>query len=175
MDKAFILRLPDELLDKIICAAAPIIRHWNRKHCQVYDTALCLSLVCRRFHRIAMPYLYADIMIECSGDGWRHPEQVPRHLHRSCRKNPFLWTLCRSLKVYYQDCKNKYIYAATDFATWFTAVRSFKLYGLGKGERAWALLHLALEHMSSYDRLVLGDYPYSYGLDLSSRISKHLG
>lgn len=166
MHNTFILKLPDELLDKIICAAASIIRHWNREHCQVYDTAFCLSLVCRRFHRISMPYLYADLIIDSSGDGWKHPEQVPRHLHRSCRENPLLWTLCRSLTVYHQESKNKYLYAATDFVTWFIAVRSFTLYGLDKGERAWALLHLALEHMSSYTRLVLGSYPYSYSLDL---------
>jgi hypothetical protein len=65
-----ILRLPDELLDRIIheaCAAPPDERfrdNWwridKRGHTRNVKSAAPLPFVCRRLYPIAMPYLYAD-------------------------------------------------------------------------------------------------------------------
>lgn len=68
--------------------------------------------------------------------------------------------------MYYEETRNRYLYATTDFITWFTAVRSFTLYELDQGERAWALLLSAVENMSSLTGLMLGSNLLSYDLDL---------
>ncbi|KAH8692381.1 hypothetical protein BGW36DRAFT_387494 [Talaromyces proteolyticus] len=166
---AFILRLPDELLDNIICKAAylpensPSMRSWHYTNVELYGTLATLCLVCQRLNRLAMPYLYADPMIYCYKPLHSQPKQATRLIHRSCRENPSLWPLCRRLIIHYEDRdvvdrenrKNPYLYVAMDSVTWFTAAKSLVIMGLGRDERAWILLRSALEHITGLTLLSL--------------------
>ncbi|KAL2812685.1 glycerate kinase [Aspergillus cavernicola] len=162
---AYILRLPDEILDCIIREASsipentPRLRSYCHQQWDLYDMAASLTLVCRRFCPIAMPYLYADLVIRCHPKR-AYPSHVSKLIHRSCRRNPSLWPLCRRLIVHYVDPRSADPPSA-DLTTWFTDIRSFALFGLGGDERAWDLLRLALESIPALTDLYLvagGEY-----------------
>ncbi|CAI7665522.1 unnamed protein product [Penicillium glandicola] len=154
LDRAFILKLPDEVLDTIIGAMAPVIHDPRcfREHYQVYGMATVLSLVCRRFYRIAVSHLYAELVISASDDTQGQPNQFLRHLHRSFRENPSLWKLCRHLTLTYDKSNTGNLYVATDCFTWLTAVKTLTFRGL-EGKKAWELLQSATKHMPSCNAL----------------------
>lgn len=126
LDRAFILKLPDELLSMIISPLAPIIDddEYLRKQYQPYEMVVALSLVCKRFYRITVPYLYAELVINTGNNTWRRPTQISKYLHRTFRENPLLWKLCRHLTVTYDESKIDFLYAVTDCLTWLTAAKS---------------------------------------------------
>ncbi|KAJ5498467.1 hypothetical protein N7453_007518 [Penicillium expansum] len=162
---ALILRLPDEILDMIISATTAILNEHRYliDRYQVYEMAVVLSLVCKRFYRITMPYLYAEVVIYTDKNNWRRPSQISKHLHRTLRENPLLWKHCRHLTVSYnKNIDNLYI--ATDCVTWLTAVKTLTFWGL-EGKKAWELLRLATKHMSGCNALSL-DSDHCYNLHL---------
>lgn len=172
MENAFIFRLPDELLDDIICRAThlpentPGMRSFGYSHSELYETLAALCLVCQRFNRLAKPYLYADSMVHCYPPHKPQLQEATRLIHRSCRENIFLWPLCKRLIIHYQKHrKNRCLYAAMDFVTWFTAAKSLVIFGMGEDERAWILLRSALEHMTGLTLLSLqGDSSYNLSI-----------
>ncbi|KAL2826934.1 hypothetical protein BJY01DRAFT_229456 [Aspergillus pseudoustus] len=185
--EAFILRLPDELLNRIIGEACSTLHEnpWKHKwqlfhgHADAVKLQAALCLVCRRFYPIAMPYLYADLSAECymyqsmDPDWQARAERVPKLLHRSMKQNPALWPLCRRLDVWYnedyrgasearQATANPFAFLAADYLTWFTGLRALLFHGAVKG-RPWELIRLALENCASLAELDLsvsgsGDY-----------------
>lgn len=165
LDRAFILKLPDELLDMIISAMAPTIHEhrYLREYHQVYEMAV-FSLVCKRFYRITVPYLYAELVIYTSVDHWRRPTQISKHLHRTFRENPSLWKLCQHLTVNYDRSNIRNLYVATDCITWLTAAKTVTFRDL-EGKKAWELLQLATKHMSGCKALLL-DANHLYNLHL---------
>ncbi|KAJ5187163.1 hypothetical protein N7449_010157 [Penicillium cf. viridicatum] len=166
LDRAFILKLPDELLCMIISPMAPIIddHAYLRELYQPYEMAVALSLVCKRFYRITVPYLYAELVINTGHNTWRRPTQISKDLHRTFRENPLLWKLCRHLTVTYDKSNIDNLYAVTDCLTWLTAAKSLTFWGL-EGKKAWGLLQLATEHISGCNILSL-DANYRYNLHL---------
>lgn len=167
MTEAFIFRLPDELLDDIICRAAylpentPAMRSFGYQSSKLYGTLAALCLVCQRLNRLAKPYLYADPIIYCYIPNCS--KDVTGLIHRSCRENRFLWPLCQRLIIHYRDGnaddrehrRNPCLYAAMDSVTWFTAAKSLVIFGIGTDERAWILLRSALEHIKGLNSLSL--------------------
>ncbi|KAL4920629.1 hypothetical protein BDW62DRAFT_198924 [Aspergillus aurantiobrunneus] len=177
---AFILRLPDELLESIICSifsvkvcqSSPYIRSYYDRHETRFGMMASLCLVCRRLYALSMPYLYADLIVAC-GLGSVQPGSVTKLLHRSCRRNPSLWPLCRRLIVHYRDDLhardlnkpgNPLYYVAIDLTAWLVETRCFVLFGMGDDERGWDLLRQALTSFRSLTELALvhGD---SYRID----------
>ncbi|KAJ5817489.1 hypothetical protein N7447_007497 [Penicillium robsamsonii] len=164
--RAFILELPDEVLDAIICATGPAAHTGSdgAYGFKVYGMGTVLSLVCKRFYRIAVPYMYADLVINTSDKTWGVPKQVFKKLHRSFRDNPLLWPLCRHLIVSYDTTNVNNLYVATDCITWLIAVRALTFWGL-TDRKAWDLVRLATEQKSSCNSLSLCSANY-YDLDL---------
>lgn len=170
MKKAFIFRLPDELLDDIISRAAylpentPSMRSFGYEHSELYGTLTALCLSCRRLNRLAKPHLYADPVIYCYMP--RRSKKTTELIHRSCRENQFLWPLCKRLIIHYKDGdnaddrehrRNPCLYVAMDSVTWFTAVKSLVIFGVGTDERGWILLRSALENIKGLNLLSLGN------------------
>lgn len=165
LDRAFILKLPDELLDMIISHMAPIIddQKYLREQYQPYEMATTLSLVCKRFYRITVPYLYAELVVNTGDNTWRRPTQISKYLHRTFRENPLLWKLCRHLTVTYDQSNIDNLYAVTDCLTWLTAAKSLTFWGF-EGP-VWELLRLGIKHISGCTILSL-DANYRYNLHL---------
>ncbi|KAL6237198.1 hypothetical protein BDW75DRAFT_88463 [Aspergillus navahoensis] len=177
-NRAYILRLPDELLENILRYACSFLdgtiyeRSYGQRPETRYYTLASWSLICRRLYPIVTSFLYADLLIACSTPGVQH-ESVSKLLHRSCRQNPALWDLCQRLIVHYRDSgvipcekqRNPLYYIANDFTTWFTAAKSFALFGLGRDERAWQLLRQGLCRFRSLMELSL-IYGINYDMDL---------
>ncbi|KAJ5951959.1 uncharacterized protein N7479_010372 [Penicillium vulpinum] len=164
--QAFILKLPDEILDAIISLTAPVLRSHRclPEHSKVYEMAIALSLVCKRFHRITVPYMYMDLGINTNDDAWRQPKKVFKNLHRSFRENPSLWKLCRNLTVIWSKSNDRNLYIAADCLTWLTAAKTLTFWDLN-GKKAWELLRLATEQKSACDTLSLSSN-YNYDLHL---------
>ncbi|KAJ5977500.1 hypothetical protein N7501_000842 [Penicillium viridicatum] len=170
LDRAFILKLPDELLSMIISPMTPIIDddEYLREQYQPYEMAVALSLVCQRFYRLTVPYMYAKLVINTSYYTWMRPMHISKYLHRTFRENPLLWKFCRHLAVSYDKSNIDNLYAVTDCLTWLTAARSLTFWGL-EGKKAWELLRLSAEHISGCNILSL-DSNYRYNLHLPSVI-----
>ncbi|CAI7594360.1 unnamed protein product [Penicillium discolor] len=166
LDRAFILELPDELLGMIISHIAPIIDDlkYLREQYQPYEMAVALSLVCKRFYRITVPYLYAELVVNTGDNTWRRPTQISKYLHRTFRENPLLWKLCRHLTVTYDKSNIDNLYAVTDCLTWLTAAKSLTVWGF-EGRPVWELLQLGIKHISGCHVLSL-DASYCYNLHL---------
>lgn len=165
LDRAFILKLPDELLGMIISHMAPIIDDFKYlcEQYQPYQMAVALSLVCKRFYRITVPYLYAELVVNTGDNTWRRPTQISKYLHRTFRENPLLWKLCRHLTVTCDESSNDNLYAVTDFLNWLTAAKSLTFWGFG-GNKAWELLRLGIEYISGCDILSLNASHYNLHL-----------
>ncbi|KAK4238530.1 hypothetical protein C8A03DRAFT_15027 [Achaetomium macrosporum] len=113
----FILQLPDEVLIEIIDAAAS----WpdDPDCCAFYDLYACrwaLTLVCRRFHLLAVPILYSQITLghllqppQPGAADWYERSEAPVEdghngvanamclLRRSIEENPSLRPLCTEM------------------------------------------------------------------------------
>ncbi|OQE44130.1 hypothetical protein PENCOP_c002G01836 [Penicillium coprophilum] len=149
-NRAFILELPDELLDAIICATEPVAQiriHGFEHSFKVYETGIVLSLVCKRFYRITVPYLYADLMVSTSDNAWGE-----KKLHRTFRENPSLWPLCQNLMIGYDTSNIGNLYVATDCITWLAAAKTLTFWEL-EGKKGWDLLRLATEQRSRCNSL----------------------
>lgn len=183
-NRASILRLPEELLDNIVQEACRIDNetmcddgvsdYWeNRRKYWVerLRTPVSLCLVCRRLNRIAMPYLYAHLVtgdtramdIEVMAPSWRL-------LHRSCRRNPDLWRLCRSLTVYYDGCthpRDPLGYIANDLTAWLTETRSFSFSSSWDDSAdAWRVFLQGMSNFKHLEELSLSAMPAT-GIDVT--------
>lgn len=143
--------LPDELLDPILGRAA-----YNRQcgvHYRAYTSAATISLVCWRFYRLSIPYLYAHVYV-----GHGTPPKVTQLLHRSCVRNPALRRFVRGLTInlatYVPSFRRDLVEFTLDFISWFTATRTLEVI-LEKPEYSWPLLHLATLHLSSLQSVKL--------------------
>ncbi|KAL3440272.1 hypothetical protein BJX65DRAFT_35451 [Aspergillus insuetus] len=179
----FILRLPDELLDRIIREActAPLEEPYGdtwwridkRGHTRNVKSAAPLPIVCRRLYSIAVPYLYADIHVSCHRDRGSLPAAT--RLHRSMRRNPALWGLCRRMLVDFdqtdegdererETVQNPFLFRAMDYCTWFEGLRSLAFHGL-QYLRAWDLVAVAVANCPLLEELrLVCRAPYSLDL-----------
>ncbi|KAL4802203.1 hypothetical protein BDV18DRAFT_164378 [Aspergillus unguis] len=158
-----LLRLPDELLSKIIEATHSEDRQFWRSQQEhgFHRTCASLCLACRRLYPIAMPLLYSELVITCSPA--RQLSTSSKLLHRSCRQNPALWPLCRRLEIdHFDDSRGNdsgrpLDYIASDLISWLTGTTSLALMGLGQVETGWELLYRAAESFPNLNALVLED------------------
>ncbi len=155
-----ILRLPDELLDRILDLSCPPVTEYIRS-LATYRDAQTLMLVCQRFHQIARPILYRGIK-----SGYRSefvpPSKKARLLHRTLRENQSLWVHCNELFVRVPDISggkrtDDSLNIINDFLSWLTNVRSFSMYGGFNLDPVgtWALIHKAIETMHRLEELHL--------------------
>lgn len=174
--RCHILHLPNELLLEIMLRAAP----WPEEvdgsdFYNLYTGRRALTLVCRRFNRIATPILYArltptlgrlvarnffqtDIQIRTgdsdTGAAPRSLENAMRLLHRTMTANHSLRTLCRDLVFDLEDPHwgdFGFPQRGSDFAEWFTNTESLRFHdGFGAGSMPTILLFVALASTSMY-------------------------
>ncbi|KAL4970612.1 uncharacterized protein BDV14DRAFT_195295 [Aspergillus stella-maris] len=160
-----ILRLPDELLDNVISAVYSIDSGRGRSYTNPTHAPTILCLVCRRFHHIAVSYLYTNVRIDTRfADYWRKGiAKDPRLVHKCWSQNPSIWHLCRRLRLscdpYRPDPIANRCACDTflDFTTWFTQTKSFDLSSLGKDEKTWDVLRSALANFFNLTELSLRD------------------
>ncbi|CAM1503149.1 Fc.00g079250.m01.CDS01 [Cosmosporella sp. VM-42] len=179
--KASILGLPDELLGPILLDAACFTPPSPFFEDGGFGTAAALPLVCRRFHRHATPYLFADIYIRCTGedsfyvtsagDTIRKVVRRTRLLHRTFRQNASLWPYCRKLTIdtgrfrqtplasARESPMSNLLNIAVDFITWLTGTTRLWIYGQRlKASEVSHLLSLAVENLPGLKDLRLHDF-----------------
>lgn len=170
--------LPDELLIVIFDEALRLRRSNSMQPIRsLYEMPLMLTNVSRRFHRLALPRLYAVFQINCCGtreaevnytelsqlDGWNIRElegnrqltwRSTQLLHRSLLCNPALRRLCtrRLIIRYVPDAECQQI--ARDFVMWCTAAKSLAI-GFLQFKGDLSLLQLAQRHMVGVEQLAL--------------------
>lgn len=144
--KDYISRLPDELLLYILDAASTTNRVSS-------GLKYKLTLVNRRFYRLANPILYRSLIVEKNdigddGHGGRYLELV----HRALRENTLLRSLCRT--VYFKineslDIKASDVLLLKDISSWLTEVASLAVYeGFNHFDKStWFLTRRALARM----------------------------
>lgn len=125
---------------------------------QAYATGATLALVSRRFHRLAISHLYAELHVGCDRVSWtvHIRAQLPiktLQLHRSLAHNPALRRLCRRLVLYFSTEKPDVVGVPTDLVTWLTSVRSLVTNGIRATGPGWMLLRRAICHMVNLEQL----------------------
>lgn len=127
-----------------------------------------LVLVCRRFRRLATPFLYSHLAVG-------HPslsemDAAGLLLHRTLKENPALRPLCNRLAItvmrFHSDAGPTQIpwEVVVDLQDWLGATVKnlriagcFKIMGLGDGKYGWDQVRMALHKMTSLERLTLRD------------------
>ena len=201
--EAFILRLPDELLEPILVSSArftpdPPLRtryedYEDDEEDNDYGTPQALPLVCRRFHRLATPHLYADIVIRCNGHEPNESVRRTKLLHRTFRESPSLWPHCRTLTILAdspwaapgvplfnaESPTMNLLYIAVDLVAWLTGATELCIkdcHGDHKMSDILSLVRLAAEHTPGLKHLTLhGRWGSPFDLPLVSDTLSDLG
>ncbi|KAJ3529871.1 hypothetical protein NM208_g9564 [Fusarium decemcellulare] len=129
VDEAFIMRLPDEMLSKILDLAGGTIfkadTFWGKDYFS--KTTIALATVCRRFNRIATPRLYYHLVVR-----WGKTDHATRSLHLTLRQRPELRQCCKRLTVIESNgnkpassCKTPRL--AMDLVSWLTGTNQLKI------------------------------------------------
>ncbi len=175
-----ILQLPDELLADIIShVAAPWPDNVDRALVsRFHGHRWALTLVCRRFYRLATPVLYSRLALTIdwlvnspqsrqSSDSLPIPRDSPGSralicLHRTLAANPSLRGLCKDLILDLTDMQwcdptdDSLDYYASDIVTWLGSTKRLHLHG-GLGDHgiapAMMVLDIASQHMLGLERL----------------------
>ncbi|KAK4157409.1 hypothetical protein C8A00DRAFT_11782 [Chaetomidium leptoderma] len=184
VSRGHILLLPDELLADIISTATA----WpddidGLKFHTLYANRWAVPPVCRRFHRLAMPNLYSQLVLTL-GHRINHVDRIELDhtagaeryhnlpggkrvwlLHRTMEENPSLRGLCKDvifdLDIAHWD-DHGFLDWGSDFATWFANTKSLRFHdGFGRepgsaaqpGSAALTFLRLASANMPHLKRL----------------------
>ncbi|VUC24104.1 unnamed protein product [Clonostachys rosea] len=183
--------LPDELLAPILRESVKleyvvVSEHSNVRHPKPCDspTTTALALTCRRLHRLVTPILYSYLQIQCNGASQDQFSEIwiTRHLHRTLRENPSLWTHCKRLEIeigshrqisrisFDREGPHNLFRIAFDFIRWLTNIEELRILGWPHYSDPWSqghpilaptrddylqLLSLASEHLTSLRQLEL--------------------
>lgn len=126
-----------------------------------------LALVNRRFHRLVLPYLYADLRVNWDKHNGNYgvvEDTSARvivngpQVHHLLAHKPALRLLCRRLKFSFAPQQppsdQSQVEMAADIVSWCADVTSLDIsYLSSSGEGAWPRLHEALRGMSRLERL----------------------
>ncbi len=155
--EAFIFKLPDELLNEIFTLAIRSDAESFGKG--QYASALTLSVICKRFSRIAQPLLYYNIFAGKSyGSTLVPPKRSVKLLYRTLKAYPALGKLCKRLYLGIDDVRrpgpNDFV-LANDLLPWLTNVRSLNIHGGFESMETWPTIRNALAHMPYIDDLTI--------------------
>ena len=140
--ESYILKLPNELLDRILTLASEPKHRWYRPCLPMQDGARTLILVCQRFYDISLPLLYRSIY-SAHGTEFVPPSKAVRALHGNLRDKPFLRPFCWTLTVHVPDIgfgnngSPQDWEIANEIITWLTNVRQFTIHG---GFHKWPVI-----------------------------------
>lgn len=153
-----ILHLPDELLIDILTAAAQWPEAISDDFYTLYADRRTMTLVCRRFHRLATPLLYSHIVLTLGrvvnldpvhdprrtragpapAPQTHPPSKAMRLLHRTMASVPSLRSLCRELVIDASDMHDggddaepwdsENASLLRDFVNWLTNTESLRLH-----------------------------------------------
>jgi hypothetical protein len=157
---AFIFRLPNELLQDILCSAVETKNlDYNNRLTENYR-ALPLTLVCRKFYAIGITILYKSFKSSSGTDNvsFVPPGDSVRLLHRSLKEHPALRQHCRRLQVHrrflHSGSSAPAWRTAYDLISWLINVNDLTIYGFREGDcQLWDLLTTAIEHMPGIQKL----------------------
>lgn len=174
----YIFRLPNELLAEIVETAAA----WPDKADRyvfhdLYADRWAMTLVCRRFHLLAMPALYSTIIL---GDIIEPPFPDLLHdairtsvhrkamllLHRSVKRKRSLGLMCTELvfdlRASAVDIGSMLLDVAADLVSWFKNAKSLRIRevpGCCRPSAYFSCLSAACTKMPRLERLVLDEMP----------------
>lgn len=163
MENFPVARLPDELVEKIIKNAIHrATGAWRPGDSQAYRRRCAviaeLSLTCKRFHRIAEPFLCHTIDLS-----WPQKVVPPSErtvlFHRTMRSNPKLRTFCRHLDItidedYHRAAEDDFN-LCNDLVRWLTNVTSFHVHGGFSHPSTYTLMKQAVSSMPQCQDLFL--------------------
>ncbi|KAK3377086.1 hypothetical protein B0T24DRAFT_235111 [Lasiosphaeria ovina] len=130
-----ILCVPDELLAQILelVLAYPTRSWWAPDFDKFFRTSVSVMLVCRRFRRLATPYLYRHVEVAAGSVGPNFPAASPRatrHLHRTFSQDPSLRRYCRILHVHFAASDSEAPWQIVDdLATWLVGTQHLLIDG----------------------------------------------
>ncbi|KAH7020589.1 hypothetical protein EDB80DRAFT_223566 [Ilyonectria destructans] len=140
-DEPYILSLPDEILAFIVENISLQLKYdrtgHSRKARSTYGDLAAVALVCHRFNRIAVPFLYTYIQ-HLSDDGeWTpgrlHHDAARQRLHETLRARKDLRLHCRRLNVEFGfGCRlpaSDFGSVAADYASWLVNTKVLRTYG----------------------------------------------
>ncbi|KAH8801367.1 F-box domain protein [Xylogone sp. PMI_703] len=161
-ERAFIFKLPDELLTGIFELLASDVPENHYRTCYAsgnYAAMKRLARVCHRFHQIIIPCFYRIINL-------RHPNSVAppsrraARLHYTLEKNASFRQHCRSLSIYIPDMRTRPSHGggfsvANDLATWLTKTRCIDIHGGFSlhGKDMWAFIQNITRHMRELEHI----------------------
>jgi hypothetical protein len=160
--KSYIVDLPDELLDRILCLAVSNRDLWQPGCLATNRNARPLLLVCQRFYQISVPLLYREVQCDYGTESVS-PSPAWKKLHRTLRDKPALREHCRTIQVHVPDIGGRGDLNSADWSytndivSWLTGVRHFTLYG-GFEQNAdanWAFLGRVAQCMPNIENLKL--------------------
>ncbi|KAK4118060.1 hypothetical protein N657DRAFT_442102 [Parathielavia appendiculata] len=172
-----ILQLPDEVLVDILLTAAEWLKNIDgADFYALYADRRVMTLVCRRFHRLATPLLYSQLVVvlERIINRENNPADSEVHrtghigkalglLHRTLKSDSSLRSLCRDLVVDMKQAEHRRrpkqgLFRFFDLAKWLCGTESLRIHnGFGNGERGltYSFLSLAMENLPRLKRLAL--------------------
>jgi hypothetical protein len=142
----FITRISDELLDEIFVHAIKSSGGWG---VNIYHTALALSQVSKRFHRIVQPLMYRTIQL--GEHSLVRPCRVVKQLHKTIKCNPALGSMVRTLRAHVEwglraDYADADFQFASELLGWLPNVESFDLQGGYEHPSAWPMISNAVKN-----------------------------
>jgi hypothetical protein len=154
-----ILQLPDESLDNILELAVATTEKYSLT--KRYTTALVLSVVCKRFGRLARPLLYHTISFDAdpSAEKWSlvPPTLAATQLHSVMKNNPTCRFLCKELNINLANLNKDRLEdydLAKELLPWLTNVRTFSITsGFDDRIYIWPILYTVFRHMTLITRL----------------------
>jgi hypothetical protein len=158
-----ILRLPDELLVDIVSTAAEWPEDFNDVPFYtrgLYADRRVMTLVCRRFRRLATPLLYSQLLV--------HPGKMLRLLHLALQSDPSLRRFCRSMAfdMEAEDWdESEMLGYANDVVAWLRNTERLRFrcqFGPQSKSDTFRLLSTASENMTRLKRLTLTSTLPSY-------------
>jgi len=163
--------LPEEILEQILGQLRNLSPGWLDRNRRT-DSFRALSLVCRRFHRLATPHLYSELAFDIGGlhisasiyyDDW-DANRLPL-LHRTLQEAPSLRCHCQSVVVRVNDFGDEdppvegvlTVHQITlDVVRWLPDAKAFSvLETTGGMNRHLPLLPVVVRFMPALERLCL--------------------
>lgn len=132
-ERAFIFKLPDEILSGILELAVTNVQpSWRDCKPYTYRDTKSLSLICRRFNRITNALLYHTIEVEI-GSSKSSSKSSTRKLHATLQRNPWQRPYCKELSISIDGEQESLpvtdFTIAADFVSWLTRVRHLTIIG----------------------------------------------